>query len=705
MEEKGFVDENTIIEISSVTEDTLYDEDKVETKIDFEEEEIVFTPKKQKKNKTSKVKKEKKTSNKSNGVNKKKVLIIVGIALVILIAVALLLYFLVFKKEDDEKVLVPEENVVIEKDNYIYDNGKLKLLDSDDKVIGEYKCIDEDVDKCYVASLSNEDTFDLPTYVDEDENLMVKKSKIYNNRFVFIFDEDTIALYDIETGTKTGDYELIKTGNIDENLVVAKDSEENYGLLEIDETEVTTLLDFEYEYLGIISSSDVIVAKDGVSSFLVNTSGQEESSLISGEIKNFSENFISVYDAGYSVYNYEGEKVLEDEYDYVDFVDDYMLVIKNKKIFVYDSELAKINESGIKVKTNDYKKVYVFDKNNNLKETKKAYTVTINEGSINFVFDDETTKDINLYEFEINKTTNYVNYMDGTLYFYSDLGKTDLIGTYKCDNKNSVTGVESGFSNCMVAKDSNLINNVDAIGYIPIINETYAFIKDTKNGSTTETIVLYNFETEKKVKYQAVDTGISSESINHVSSINGVIAAKNNSGNMGIITIGNNGAVGLIAFQDSSNGGNTKKISYFKEYFLAERDNGNYLYKKNGTLLASSKFTIKDYRNGYLLVKDKEYMVHDIEEGKVISNGFDHVELFDEIFVGIKENKLNVYDYSDAKEGLIEEALEIVLDNVSKGYKLAIYSDAYVISIFTSENASVDYKYNLDWSKVENEEE
>jgi hypothetical protein len=90
--------------------------------------------------------------------------------------------------------------------------------------------------------------------------------------------------------------------------------------------------------------------------------------------------------------------------------------------------------------------------------------------------------------------------MDGTLYFYSDLEKTDLIGTYKCENKNSVVSLESGFSNCMIAKDSNLINNVEVLGYIPIINENYAFIKDTKNGSTTETIVLYNFETEKNLQ-------------------------------------------------------------------------------------------------------------------------------------------------------------------------------------------------------------
>jgi len=699
MEEKGYTDENTIIEISSVTEDTLYDEDKVETDVELIEDELKVIPKKSKK----KVKKPKKKSWWSNLEKKYKILIIVGIVLILLLVIGILLYFLVFKKED-KKTLPPEENVVIEKDNYIYENGKLKLLGSDEEVIGIYECTDKDVDKCYVAPLSNEDEFDLPKYVDEDDNLIEKKSKIYNKRFVFIYDEEKIMLYDIDKETKTGEYSLIKTGGIDEDLVVVKDLEDNYGLIEFALTDASVALEFEYEYLGIISNPEVFVAKEGSYSYLVNIDGEIKSSKIRGDIKNFSSKYIAVYEDNYNLYDYSGQKVLEDDYDYIDFADKYTFVIDNKKIFAYDEALVKLNESGIKVKSDEYTKIYVFDEDNNLKETKKAYTITFTKDAITFELSDESVKAINLNEVAINKTLSYVNYLDGKLYFYSDADKTELLGSYDCTNKNEVTSSEDEYTNCMIAKDSNLINNNEMLGYIPIINENYVFIRDTKNGSTKENIVLYDLDnSSQKVKYQAVDTGISAEEINHVSSVNGAIAAKNNDGNVGIITFGENGPAGLIAFKDDNNGGATKKISYFKDYFLVERDNGNYLYNKiGGDPVAQSKFTIKDYRNGYLLVKDSEYHVYDNNTGAIISNGFDHVELFDDFFVGVDGKNLNVYAYDDAKQSLIEEDLIITENNIAKGYKLSIYSDAYVISIYAGQDASVDYKYSLiDWSKVE----
>lgn len=701
MEEKQYNDDNTIIELSSVSEDTLFDEKVPEEVTEITETEIKVKPKKNKK------KKPKKEFIWNRLSKKGKIITLVCLALLVIAIGALLLYFLVFKKED-EVLKTPEENIVIEKDNYIYDNGKLKLLDNKDAVVGIYSCVDADVDKCYVASLANEDEFDTPKYVDEDDNLIEKKSKIYNNRFVFIYDEEKIILYDIEKETKTGEYELIKTGALDADLVVAKDTNGKYGLIEFTLTDANVVLEFNYDYLGIVSSDSSFVAKDGTYSYLVDKSGKVLTSKVRGNIRNFSNKYIAVYEDGYSLYDYQGVKVLEDLYDYIDFANNYIFTITGKKIYAYDDELFKLNETGIKAKNEQYNKIYIFDKDNNLKETKKAYNITFTTGEITFELSDETTKSINLYEVALNKKTDYVNYIGGVLYFYRDLEKTDMIGSYSCNNENDVTGVSFDFENCFVAKDAAIVNADNKNGYIPIINDNYVFIRDTKSGATKENIVLYDLNNSaQKVKYQAVETGVSADGITFISSLDSLIYAKNTEGNLGIITFTDEGPKGLIPFKVEDEG--TKSISFLNDYLLIVRGSKNYLYTKGGTLVATSQFAIKDYRNDYLVVKDSKYLVYEMasaESGSIISKELDHVELFDDFFVGIIDKKLNVYSYEDAKTPLLEEDLEIRLDDIKNSYKMAIHSDAYVISVVQNDNASVDYKYNLkDWSKVEDEKE
>jgi len=696
MDERQYEDENTIIELTSVSEDTLFEENAAVDMVQINDFEMKTKKKGPKKeffwNKMSK---------------KSKIITIISIIFILLIALGVSLYLLFFNKEE-EKPKPPEESVVIEKDNYIYDNGSLKLLNNKDEVIGIYSCTDKEVEKCYVASLSNEDEFDTPIYVDEEDNLLEKKSKIYNNRFVFIYDEDKIVLYDLEKETKTGEYSLVKSGALDKDIVVVKNQEEKYGLIEFSLTDANTVLEFEYDYLGIVSSDSKFVAKDGTYSYLVDKNGNVLTSKIRGNIRNFSDKYISVYDEGYSLYDYQGQKILEDTFDYIDFASGYVFTITNKKVFAYDSDLFKLNETGIKVKNEEYNKTYIFDANNNLKETKKAYNITFTTDEITFELSDETEKSINLNEARLNKEIDYVSYYDGILYFYQDLDKKELLGSYSCTNKNKVTSTSESFTTCFVAKDSNLVNNQENLYYIPIINDNYVFIYDTKEGATKTTIVLYDLaNSSQKVKYQAVDTGISSEDITFVTSQNALIYAKNTEGNLGAITFGADGPEGLIPFKVENEG--TKSIGFLDDYLLVKRGSKNYLYTKIGKLLATSQFEIIKYRDDYLLVKDKKYLVYELvsnDSGVIISEQLDHIELFDTFFVGVTGKKLNVYQYDDGKTKLLEEDLEILSDKISEGYKMAIHSDSYVISIVQSDNATIDYKYNLkDWSKVEDETE
>ena len=63
--------------------------------------------------------------------------------------------------------------------------------------------------------------------------------------------------------------------------------------------------------------------------------------------------------------------------------------------------------------------------------------------------------------------------MDGVLYIYKDEEKTDMLGSYSCINKNTVTSETSNYSNCFIASNDKLVNSNEQDGYIPIINNNY----------------------------------------------------------------------------------------------------------------------------------------------------------------------------------------------------------------------------------------
>lgn len=697
MEKNEYTDENTIVELD-IDETKEFEETENIAKVD--EDEIVIDLKKEEKTKKKKNKKPKTHKKLSK---KGKIIIFVSAGVLLLIIAGLLLYFLVFNKHEDKKP--KEEDVVLEEDNYRYENGVLKFIGDKKDDIGTYKCKDKDEKKCYVAFLSNEDEFDLPIYEHDDGKRIEKRSKIYNNNFVFIFDDSKIFLYDIKKETSIGEYKLVKTGDIDANLVVLKDEHDKYGLLSIEGNKAETILDFDYEYLGIFNSTETFVAKDGTSSYLIGLDGKPVSKNIRGEIKSFNDNFIAVKNEDYELYSYEGEKALNDSFDYIDFNNNYVFVMKGVKLFAYDASLYKLNEVAIKLKTSTYGKTYVFDKDNNLKETKKPYTVTITNDSISFELNETTTKKINLYEAENNKAYAYINYYDGTLYIYEDTEKTTLLGSYDCANKNTVTDGTSGYSNCIIANDSKIINKTT--GIIPIINNNYVFIKDIKTGASTNTIVLYDMSKSKVLsKYQEVDTGVGNEDISHVTMQNNVVYGKNSEGYYGAITFSPDGPKGLIQFRED-NGTGTTKMQLLGDNILVKRGDMNYLYDKLGNKLASSTFEIVKYEDGKVLVKNgNKYLIYTMpngNSGNIISEELDYIDMYDKYFIGIKDKKLNVYYYTNGKDKLLTEDIE-VKNNTKDSYKLEKFSDSYVIHVIAGEDATVDYKFDKNWGKIENEE-
>lgn len=651
------MDDNEIIELDNNSEDTLFDED-INTEVSDEEiivsKDVKKNAVKQMKEKTKKEKKPKKDNFFKRMSKKGKIIFIVSIILAVLIITAVVLYFTVFNKEE-----VEVENIVLESNNYIYENGKLKLLDDKSKVIGTYTCTDQDTKKCYVAKLDTEDDFDVEKYLDTNSEPIEQNSKIYNDRYVFIYDDGHISLYDIDTGKSKGNYKKIKVGSNTKDYVVLQDKDGKYGIMNILVNKAKELIDFKYEYLGIIDSDDAFVVKEDDNYYLIDITGQKLTVNYTGEIKSFNEEYVIISkDDSYAVYDYDGNILttgIEDTIDYISINDDFFEVIIDKKLYIYDKDMTCLNPSGIKLKNTYYNKTYVFDKNNELKQTYEAYTSKIDDEQILITLSDKSETIINVLEGNLNDSYAYVNYLDGTLIFYADEAKTEKIGSYKCNNKNTVSKDSTSFDNCFIAKDEVIVNS-DSSGYIPIINSEYVFIEDTKEGSTTKTIVLYNLSTNKtEVKYQKVDTGLGNTDIGSVSVTNNIIYAINTKGQYLAITIGTDGAKKIIDSSTDSDG-STTKIEKFNEYLIVTRGSKKILTTMIGEELASTKLDkIVEYKEineiGYLVASDTsgKYTVNS-SKGDIIGTTLEKYEFTAKYLVGIKDSKVYIYDLSDGTE-------------------------------------------------------
>ncbi len=655
---------NVIVEINKNVEDTLYDEDKVS----IDDDEMVVTKEKKKK-----PQKNKKKFSFKNLTKKQKIIFIVSICLIVLVIAFILIYFLVIKKDkkDLDNKVIP---VIVEKDNYIYNNGTLKFLDKDDKTIGEYDCENKDENKCFVAYLTNENNTDLPIYLDEKESPLQRRSQIYNNKYVFVQDGETINLYNFVDKKKEGSYKTIKVGSTKENIVAYTDEKDKYGVISIND-KVNELVKAKYDYIDIYNSDDTFIVKDGSSYYLIKNDNKISKDF-SNEIISFNDKFIV---SDNNLYDLNGNKVINKEYEYIILDKGFVFAIASRKMTIYDENLNKLNEEEVKLKTLDYKTAYIFDDKNSLKETKKPFEFNYSNGHLTITYDDKE-KTINVYEGTLSSKLDFVNYFDGKLYFYSDEDKENLIGKYTCKNKNDVTSKTTELTNCFVAKENKIVN--ESSGYIPIFNSSYAFISDNN------IVVLYDLKNSKNLsEYKAVDTGIGSEKITHVSALNSLVYCQNTSDGFGAITFGSNGPAGVIAFTDTKSdepSGKTLSISLMKDLLLVKREKKNFLYDKIGNEIASSSFDIIDYVSSYMLVKNKDsYLVYSLK-GNILSSESKYVKLYDDFFLLVnKDDTFNIYSYKDAKTAI----LSVFIKNKGNAENIEVVSDdnGYVVKVNDTE--------------------
>ena len=660
---------NEIVEIDENEEitNTQYDMEKV-------------TPKKDEK-------KSKKPSKWSTLSKKAKIIIIVSIILVLIIAIVLI-YFLVLKK-DNNKNDNNDPVVVIEKDNYKYEDGRLIFIDKDKKEIGSYECINKNENLCFVAYFSNEDNFDVNKKVYESGLPINIRTDIIKDKYVFIYDDETkekgnVILYDMSSNKKLEEYSLVK--EVKDNYVIVK-KDNDYKLISLDNS-LEDAIKTTYDYMGYIEDTNYLVVASNGNYKLIDFEDKEVSKTVPGNIMSFDDKNISVkVGSEYYVYDYSGKVVVNDKYDYIRFANNYIITASGKKLFVYDANGNRMNIEGIRITSDSYNTKLIF--NDNLRQVGKeeTFNVVVSNNTMRIEYGEDYTK-INLSDGIVSKNIPYISYFGGKLYFYSDEEKSNLIGSYKCEYANDIDESTKELQNCFIAKESNIFTPDKEVknGYLPIYNNNYVFISDTKSPNANDNIILWDLKNNKKLAtYKSVDAGFhdTENVVNFITTGGTQVVAKNTSDSYGLINIQTSKVNGIIPFKDQDD---AKLINVsFKllqdNYLIKRSDETYHLYNKKGNEIASkvsTKYEIVEYKYNHLKVKNNnKYLIYDLN-GKIVSDEFKNIFMENNFYLSIdSSNILHVFKY-DSKKDLMSE--EVTISDVEKDLNYEVKNDLLIIT-------------------------
>jgi hypothetical protein len=116
----------------------------------------------------------------------------------------------------------------------------------------------------------------------------------------------------------------------------------------------------------------------------VDKNGAEVSKYVDSklELKYYNDTYFVVKaENGYAVYNYKGEELVNG-YEFASVVDDYMLLVKDKKVYIRDSKKTKYNEDGYKLNNDSYVKVYNYDEEGQLLSKEISFELLMDEEKV-----------------------------------------------------------------------------------------------------------------------------------------------------------------------------------------------------------------------------------------------------------------------------------------------------------------------------------
>ena len=591
-----------------------------------------------------------------SNLTKMKKIIFSVIAFLSLVLIALLILVLT-KPKDQKNEKLPD--VIVEAENYTYKNGVLIFNDENKNEVGKYTCKNKDEKKCYVAFRSNEDDFIGDLYLNQDGTKLETRSSIINGQYIFVVDNkngsnEDIILYNISKKEKIGTYKLFKQSRNNASAVVLKDEDNKYGVLDLSEDKPKTLINFLYDYAGIVNTdmaTKYIVLNKNNKYYVTDFEEKLVSTGFSDRIVDYNDNFVVVKtsDNFYKIYNYEGKELTPNNYLFIKIVNNYYAALLDNGIIVYDNSGLKYNETPIGLTSTNYNRTYVFDANKQLISNDVAFEIEVNEEYIS-ITRGKANDLLSIKEAQDNKERPFVSYYNGILYFYAESQKQNLIGKYTCKNRNTVGALD----HCTLANSSSISKNDLSYdiqnGIISILNNRFVFINDTV---TTPQIYLYDLKVNKKLgPYQMVEIpGLVSGVFESKSTSSSYAIAKNSKDQYGLLNITDQSVNIVLNFE-------YPELEKSGDNFVAKKKTGSYVVisKDGNELCKEIPDKIMNYTGKYITAVTAKgtYKVYDYE-GKEIagSDDFTYVKLSDKYFVAIiKNHQLKVFEYQNPTQAI-----------------------------------------------------
>ena len=691
------INDDETIEIKMVSKE------EPETTLEVEEEpEVVEEPT------TEEVAETPENDEKPNNKKKLIIIIIVAVVLALLLVIGGIVGFIIYRHNHNKPKKI--ESIIVKKDNYRYENGKLILIDND-KEIGSYNCKNKDTKLCYVANYSNtEDKFLVPSMYYENNEIVEDVSDFINKQYAFIIDgkDSKIIIYDFINKKEIDKIDKVKYYGNNNYAILVKNNK--YGLADLANDGIKFLIDYTYDYMGVVLGngvSDTLVVKKDSSYQIIDYTNKALSKEISGAIRQYNDQYIIAgEDEKLYLYDYKNKLVLNKSFSYIKLLKDYIIVVNDLDLLVLDYEGNKYNISPITLKNKNYVAKNVYDKKGKKIRTEAAFEETIKDSKliITIMGDPESKVSIDLLEGKVSANLKYVNYLDGVLYFYSDEDKTELLGKYTCTNKNTINEDTTALNNCFVAKDTIYENNDmednsnKTVGIIPIINDTFVFINDSKPTDSKKTIKLYNLKTSKVLGgYQNVCTylfsGLEEVSFAEINDLNFI--ARNSTGKMGLIKINNDEVSNGIKF-------NYLSLEKMGKYYLGKTSNAKYILIYDDTATNTSiEFNgpIKGYNKDYIKVNESnKYAIYDFEGNKINNVNYKYIEIYDDFYAAVNDsNSLALYKYSNNDQILSDEIKlysNKYTDSENPAFKLDKYGFIVTISVLKDDIYTI-YEYDL----------
>ncbi len=613
---------------------------------------------------TDSEKKEDKSDDTSNKKPKKsltkkqKIILICVISAIALVIVCLIVYLLLpkdTKKPDDE----PTETIVIDKGNYRYQDGTLVFLNEQKTEIGTYECQEKEEDKCYVSYTSNDlDDVNVVKNVYEDNSNVQIRSEVFHNRFVFINDgnKEEIELYDILENKVIGTYKKIKYyETLGTDYVVLENTDNKFGVVKITSNDLETIINFTYDDLTSLEKKDnTLVAKKGSKYYLISFSDKALTKAITKPIYDYDDKHIVVKNgSSYNLVDYDNNEIYTD-YNYISIISsDYVALVNDGSLYIRDYDKNKYNEVGYTLYNEAYSGINTYSKEGVLKSSSYAYKVNVNNNTLTVFLknnNDVEEKGLNLLDGRASLKQKYYSSFDGILYFYSDLEKTNLLGSYTCTNKDDFNNIEEirmcaiahnySFSENFKTNDAGSSNN-----FIPIVDNRYVFITDDINISDGEVKVYDLYKKQVLATYKHVSSPIANEEITFINSIDNIIV-KNKSDKFGVINVDNNGIAKTYDFVYDR----MERIGSYIE--VAKNNKYQILFNSDSSSITLDS-KIYDFSGKYFIVKNNDKFDIYSDDGtdnpkKITNKSYKVIKLVGEsLYIAIDDNNnvyVNTYD-------------------------------------------------------------